>query len=96
MSRIFVGAQIVPRPAVESAVTHTRNELDVRAAARVLGLQLHAVDASTEREIDTAFTVRSSLGQGRPPSSMIPASPREIQKLLLGASVRTYTSLSQV
>jgi hypothetical protein len=29
--------------------------IDVRAAARILGLQLHVLHASTERELDTAF-----------------------------------------
>jgi hypothetical protein len=38
MSRIFVGAQIVPRPAVESAVAHTRNEVRDEIVAEIAAL----------------------------------------------------------
>jgi putative ABC transport system substrate-binding protein len=37
---------------------------DTRAAARALGLQLHVLNASTEREFDSAFTSLAQLGAG--------------------------------
>src|SRR5713101_9532068 len=38
MSRIFIGAQIVPGPAVESAVTHARNEVGDEIVAEIVAL----------------------------------------------------------
>jgi putative ABC transport system substrate-binding protein len=37
---------------------------NLRAAARTLGLQLHVLNASTEREFDTVFTTLTKLGAG--------------------------------
>src|SRR5262249_7532821 len=44
MSRIFVGAHVVPRPAVESAVTHTRNEVGDEIVAEIVALVRRAPD----------------------------------------------------
>src|SRR5262249_1161014 len=48
MSRIFVGAQIVPRPAVESAVTHARNEVRPEIVARTVALVVRAPQVSRQ------------------------------------------------
>lgn len=63
--------EIVPKAAAAAALinptnSNTRdavlNGLD--AAARALGLQLHVLHASTEEEIDAAFSAAASLGVG--------------------------------
>src|SRR5229473_614987 len=38
MARIFVGAQIVPRPAVERAVAHARDEVRDEVVAKIVAL----------------------------------------------------------
>src|SRR5262245_7652205 len=49
MSRIFVGAQIVPRPAVESAVTHARNEVGHEIVAEIVALVGRAPEIARQR-----------------------------------------------
>src|SRR6266852_5421025 len=49
MSRIFVGAQIVPGPAVESAVTHTRNEVGDEIVAEIVALVGRAPEIARQR-----------------------------------------------
>src|SRR5215469_9093264 len=49
MSRIFVRAQIVPRPAVESAVTHTRNEVGDEIVAEIVALVGRAPEVAGQR-----------------------------------------------
>src|SRR5262245_65065839 len=49
MSRIFVGAQIVPRPAVEGAVTHTRNEVGHEIVAEIVALIGRAPEVARQR-----------------------------------------------
>jgi hypothetical protein len=44
MSRIFVGAQIIPGPAVERAVTHARNEVGDEIVAEAIALVGRAPD----------------------------------------------------
>jgi putative ABC transport system substrate-binding protein len=48
-------------PASPTAETYSR---DAQAAARSLGLELHVLHASTEREIDAVFTALVQLGAG--------------------------------
>jgi hypothetical protein len=53
--------ELIPRATVIAYLANPNNpniettSRDVHAAARALGLQLHAVDASTEQDIDRAF-----------------------------------------
>src|SRR5215471_13175567 len=49
MSRIFVGTQIVPRPTVESAVTHTRNEIGDEIIAEIVALVGRAPEVARQR-----------------------------------------------
>src|SRR5262249_53711411 len=49
MSRIFVGAQIVPRPAVEGAVTYTRNEVGHEIIAEIVALIGRAPEVARQR-----------------------------------------------
>src|SRR5262245_11382872 len=48
MSRIFVGAILVPRPAIESAVTHTRNEVGYEVVAEIVALVVRAPQVSRQ------------------------------------------------
>src|SRR5262249_37320290 len=49
MSRIFIGAQIVPGPAVESAVTHARNEVGDEIVAEIVALVGRAPAVARQR-----------------------------------------------
>src|SRR5262249_59969228 len=48
-SGIVVGTQIVPRPAVESAVTHTRNEVWHEIVAEIIALVGRAPEVARQR-----------------------------------------------
>src|SRR5215468_8984642 len=49
MSRIFIGAQIVPGPAVESAVSHARNEVGDEIVAEIVALVGRAPEVARQR-----------------------------------------------
>jgi putative tryptophan/tyrosine transport system substrate-binding protein len=59
--------QLVPSATIMALLVNPTNanaertSKDLQAAARVLGLQLHVLHASTERDIDTAFTTLVQL-----------------------------------
>src|SRR5262245_32309133 len=55
----IIGALINPESPTAEALTS-----DLHSAARILGLQLHVLHASTEREIDTAFRALAQLRAG--------------------------------
>jgi len=63
--------EMVPTATVLAALVNPTNptlaELatkDAHAAARTLGLQVHVIQASTERDVDTAFATLVRLGAG--------------------------------
>jgi putative ABC transport system substrate-binding protein len=62
--------ELVPKAAVLGALVNPANpnaetvSKDLEAAARALGLQIHFVNASTERDIDTAFATIVQRGAG--------------------------------
>src|SRR4051812_10012105 len=49
MSRIFIGAQIVPRPAEESAITHPRNKVGNEIVAKTVALVGRAPEVASHR-----------------------------------------------
>src|SRR5262245_55678942 len=65
MSRIFVGAQIVPRPAVESAVTHARNEVGHEIVAEIVALVVRAPQVSRQRCTASPTQFRNPLANTR-------------------------------
>jgi len=65
--------ELVPRAAVVALLVNPVNPAlaepttrDLQRAARTLGLQLHVLHASTERDIDTAFATLLQLRAVRP------------------------------
>jgi putative ABC transport system substrate-binding protein len=63
--------ELVPKASVVAALVNPTNRAltepatkDAQAAARALGLQIHIVQASTEREIEEAFASFARLGVG--------------------------------
>jgi putative ABC transport system substrate-binding protein len=62
--------ELVPKATLVGVLVNPSNpnaetvSKDVQAAAHALGLQLHIVNASTERDIDTAFTTIMQRGAG--------------------------------
>src|SRR5437660_10601039 len=49
MSRIFIRAHVVPGPAVESALTHTRNEVGDEIIAEAVALVGRAIQVPRQR-----------------------------------------------
>jgi putative ABC transport system substrate-binding protein len=62
--------ELVPKAAVIALLVNPANQSaeiqvrDIQAAARALGLELHVLHASSERDIDTAFATMSRLRTG--------------------------------
>src|SRR5215831_13577151 len=73
MSRIFVGTQIVPRPAVESTVTHTRNEVGDQIVAEIIALVGRAPEIARQR----VHSEPNAVSQPTCEHSPIPARPVE-------------------
>src|SRR5262245_63398678 len=70
--RLELAHELVPTATIIAALvnpTHPNAETiarDLQAAARILGVQLHVLHASTERDLDTVFATLAQLRAGPP------------------------------
>src|SRR5260370_42568669 len=70
MARIFCGAQIVPRPAVERAVAHARDEVRDEVVAKIVALVGRAPDVARLRMHAEPAAVPQPGGDHAPISSV--------------------------
>src|SRR5258707_2005921 len=68
--RLELARELVPTATIIAALVNPTNPntetilRDLQAAARILGVQLHVLHASTERDLDTVFATLAQLRAG--------------------------------
>src|SRR5215831_12268704 len=70
MTRIFVRADIIPRPSVESAVTHARDEVGNEIVAQIVALVGRAPEITGHRMHREANAVSQPAGEYSPISAL--------------------------